>query len=330
MTIVRQSHDQQVHSPALEPKMIPTVRIAARPWAAYALLTFVTMIWGGGFLATARVLHLTGPFTFLSLRFTIGAIALALIFHRRLLRITRAEVLMGSVIGLFLFGSYALQTVGLETTPSSKAGFLTSLYVPLVPLLAIPILRQLPTREAIIGVVLSFFGMLLLSCTNHFGVSIDRGEWLVIGCSVTVAFHIISIGKFAPRADAINLTIVQIIVVALGSILMLFATNEPKAVPALPVWIFAGTMGLVSTAFALVVMNRVQQTVSSTQATLIYALEPVWAGVFGFLAGERLGAPAWAGCGLILAGMIAGQIVLKPRVAKAARPLPCPPLTECG
>ena len=315
--------------PAREPKTITAMPLRQRPWVAYALLMFITMIWGGGFLATARVLHIAGPFTFLSLRFTIGALALAVIFHRRLLRITRAEILMGGVIGLFLFATYALQTVGLETTPSSKAGFLTSLYVPLVPLLAIPFLRQRPTREAIVGVVLSFLGMLFLSSTSRFGLAVGRGEWLIIACSVTVAFHILCIGKFAPRADAINLTIVQIIVVALGSSGMLFLTNEPKAVPGLPVWIFAGTMGMISTAFALVVMNRVQQTVSSTQATLIYALEPVWAGVFGFLAGERLGVLAWIGCGLILAGMIAGQIVLPPRL-RTARALQRPPLTECG
>src|SRR6266487_3777511 len=80
------------------------------------LLVFVSMIWGSTFLIVQDTIKLTGPFTFLAMRFSIGALALALIFHRRLALITRAEIITGSIIGLFLFGTYALQTTGFQFT----------------------------------------------------------------------------------------------------------------------------------------------------------------------------------------------------------------------
>src|SRR5579859_6980039 len=108
------------------------------------LLVLVTMIWGSTFLITRQTLALTGPFTFLTLRFAIGAIALAAIFHKRLARISSAEIFMGSIIGIVLFATYALQTTGLQYVMSSEAGFISGLYVPLVSILAVPILRQRP------------------------------------------------------------------------------------------------------------------------------------------------------------------------------------------
>src|SRR5947208_14955684 len=102
-----------------------------------ALLVLVTMIWGSTFLIVQQTIRLTGPFTFLAMRFGIGALVLAVIFHKRLARITRTELITGSIIGLFLFGAYALQTTGLQYTTSSKAGFITGLYVPLAAILCV-------------------------------------------------------------------------------------------------------------------------------------------------------------------------------------------------
>src|SRR5437870_6293255 len=96
-----------------------------------ALLVLVTMIWGSTFLIVQQTIRLTGPFTFLAMRFGIGALVLALVFHKRLARITRAEIVTGSIIGLFLFGVYALQTTGLQYITSTTAGFITGLHVPL-------------------------------------------------------------------------------------------------------------------------------------------------------------------------------------------------------
>lgn len=275
-----------------------------------ALLVLVTMIWGSTFLIVRHTITLTGPFTFLAMRFGIGGAALALIFHKRLARITSAELIMGSVIGLFLFAAYALQTTGLQYISSSKAGFITGLYVPLVPILAVPILRQRPTAGSMSGVVLSLLGVMLISVNSSFQFTFGLGELLVLGCAVASALHVILISKFSPRVDAINLALVQVVVTAVLSFMAMSIAREPFALPALPVWGSALFMGLAATAFALAVMNRVQQFVSSTQATLIYALELVWVGMLGYLTGEQLSLAGWVGCGCILLGIVAGELRL--------------------
>ena len=275
---------------------------------ANALLVLVTMIWGSTFLIVQHTIMLTGPFTFLAMRFSIGGLALALIFHKRLARITRTEILTGSIIGLFLFGAYAFQTTGLQYTTSSKAGFITGMYVPLVAILAVPMLRQKLTLGSTLGVLLSVAGLALLSVNSSFQFTFGLGEVLVIGCAIASALHVIFISKFAPRVDAINLAMVQIGVTAVLSFIAMPIAREPFVLPPLPVWGSALFMGVAATAFALAVMNRVQQFVSSTQATLIYALELVWVGMLGSLAGEQLSLFAWIGCGFILLGMLTAEL----------------------
>jgi drug/metabolite transporter (DMT)-like permease len=284
-----------------------------------ALLVFVTMIWGSTFLIVQHTLKLTGPFTFLAMRFSIGALVLTLIFHKRLAQITRAEIITGSIIGLFLFGTYALQTTGLQYTTSSKAGFITGLYVPLVAILAVPLLGQKPTLGSMLGVILSVAGLILISVNSSFQFTFGLGELLVTGCAIASALHVICISKFAPRVDAMNLAIVQIALTAVLSFIAILIAREPFVMPPLPVWESALFMGLAATAFALAVQNRVQQFVSSTQATLIYALELVWVGMLGSLAGEQLSLFAWIGCGCILLGMITGELRLSRIMKKINR-----------
>ena len=191
-----------------------------------ALLVFVTMIWGSTFLIVQQTIRLTGPFTFLAMRFGIGALVLAVIFHKRLRHITSAEIITGSLIGLFLFGTYALQTTGLQYTTSSKAGFITGLYVPLVAILAVPMLRQKPTLGSMLGVIFSVAGLALISVNSSFQFTFGLGEFLVMGCAVACALHVIFISKFAPRVDAMNLALVQI---ALTAVLSLIAMPLPES-----------------------------------------------------------------------------------------------------
>lgn len=282
----------------------------SRKVKANCLLVLVTMVWGSTFLIVQHTLALTGPFTFLTLRFGIGAIVLAAIFHKRLARISSAEIIMGCVIGVVLFAAYALQTTGLQYISSSKAGFITGLYVPLVAILAVPMLHQKPTLGSILGVALSLSGIILISVNRSFQLTFGLGELLVLGCALASALHVIFIGKFTPRVDAINLAIVQIAFTALMSFIAMSIAREPLRMPPMPVWASALFMGVAATAFALAVMNRVQQFVSSTQATLIYALELVWVGMLGYLAGEQLSLYGWIGCLCILLGMIAGELRL--------------------
>ncbi len=295
-------------------------RERSRKVKANALLVLVSLIWGSTFLLVQHTITLTGTFTFLAMRFSIGAIVLAAIFRKRLARITSAEIIMGSIIGVFLFATYALQTSSLHYISSSKAGFISGLYVPLVAVLAVPLLRQKPTAGSILGVALSLLGVILISVNQSFQFTIGLGELLALGCAVASALHVILISKFSPRVDAINLALVQIAFTAILSAIAMPIAGEPFVMPPLPVWGSALFLGVAATAFALAVMNRVQQFVSSTQATLIYALELVWVGMLGYVAGDQLGLYGWIGCGCILLGMVTGELRVT-RLFKSLNPV---------
>ena len=230
---------------------------------------------------------------------------------KRLARITRAELIKGMLIGVFLFAGYALQTNGLRYTTVSKAGFITGLNVPLVAVFSFLFLRQKPTLGAIAGMLLSLLGLCLLSIDSQFNFAFGLGELLILGCAFAFALQIVGISKFVSRADAINLAIVQLALTSLLSFLALPLAGEPIAMPPLLAWGSVVFMGVIDMAFCIFAMNWVQQYLSSTRAALIYALEPVWAGVFGvLLAGDRLSVAAWMGCVCIFLGMVISELRL--------------------
>jgi drug/metabolite transporter (DMT)-like permease len=274
-----------------------------------ALLVLITLIWGGTFLIVKNTVRLSGPFTYLALSYSIGSLTLALIFHRRLRRISRTELLSGLVLGMIWFTGYALQTIGLQYITVSKAGFITGLYVPLVPVFSFLLLRQRPTQGAIVGIALSFTGLFLLSFNDKFNLAFGLGEMLILGAAIAFALHIVNVSKFAPHADATNLAIVQLTLASLLSFIAIPIARESFIMPPLVVWGSVLFMGVVDVAFTLSMMIWVQQIVSGTRAALIYALEPMWAALFGFmLAGDKLSLLAWIGCGFILSGMIFGRM----------------------
>ena len=281
-----------------------------RKLRANVLLIIVTMIWGSSFLIVQHTLTLVGPFTFLAMRFGFALSVLAILFRKRLIHITYSEILTGSIIGLFLFASYAFQTVSLQYTTSSQAGFISGMYVPLVAILAVPLLKQKPTLGGILGIVLSLLGLILLSLKNGLQITIGPGEILALACAFASALHVICISKFAPKADAVNLTIVQIALTALLSLVAMPIAREPFSFPPFAVWGSALFLGVVATAFCLAVMNWVQQFVSSTEAALFYALELVWVSVLGHFAGDNLSLLGWIGCISMLSSMIVGELRL--------------------
>lgn len=273
------------------------------------VLVLITIVWGATFLVTKVTLRLIGPFTYLGLCYTVATLALVLIFHRRLRRVTRVELLSGLLIGVVLFAGYAFQTLGLQWTTVSKTGFITGMYVPMVPLFARLFLRQRVAGSALLGVALSVTGLFLLSLNKQFNLSFGPGEWLVLGAAVSFALQIVLISKFAPSVDAINLAIIQLALTAVLSFLAVPLNHEPIAPPPALAWLPIILLGTLDMAFTLLAMNWIQQFVSSTRATLIYALEPMWAAFFGvLLAGDVLSLAAWIGCLCIFLGMIAGRL----------------------
>lgn len=273
-------------------------------------LIFVTLIWGSTFISGQIALKDIGVFGFLAVRFAIGAAVLALVGARKLKGLTAREFKAGLAIGLILFVAYGLQALGLPMITSSKSAFITAVYVPLVPALQVLVTGRQPSAKTLCGTAFSFVGLILLSAHEGMTLSFGLGEWLTLGSAIASAFQIVMIGKLARGADPIRLGVVQLSLVALLALCAM-----PFAQEAFP--IFTGRligislgMGVLATALALAAMNWAQQTIPAAKATLIYAMEPVWAGMIGIAIGERIPPAAMAGAGLIVLGMVLSEIRL--------------------
>ena len=267
------------------------------------VLVLITMIWGGTFLAVQKAMEVSGPFFFVGLRFVTAGIAMWLLFGKVMRGLTPSEIRGGAAIGVFLFLGYFLQTWGLQTISSSKSAFITALYVPFVPLLQWAVLRRPPGLYSWTGVTLAFAGLLLITGPEAGPLSFEAGEIATVLCAVAVAGEIILIGRYAPGNDSRRITAVQLLVAGVLSFILMPVAGE--ALPGFSWYLVVSAVGLgLASAGIQFAMNWAQKSVSPTRATLIYAGEPVWAGIVGRIAGERLPGLALLGAALIVGGVL--------------------------
>jgi drug/metabolite transporter (DMT)-like permease len=201
-----------------------------------------------------------------------------------------------------------MQSEGLKHVLSSESAFITALYVPIVPIMQWAILRRPPSLATWAGATLAFFGMVLIG-TDGGGIgALGWGEMITLTSAFVFAAEILLVGYFAPKVDARRVVAIQLVVTSLLSfgLMPVFGESAPAAFP----WqllAVAGALGLASSIIQLA-MNWAQKYVSPARATIIYATEPVWAALFGLIAGERLSALGWIGGGLVLAGVLVSEI----------------------
>ncbi|MEV4350149.1 DMT family transporter [Actinoplanes sp. NPDC049596] len=226
---------------------------------------------------------------------------------------------MGSLVGVALTAGYGLQTVGLQSIPSSTSAFLTALYVPLVPLGLWALTRRSPSAGASAGIGCAFTGLLLLTGATTAGLRLGPGEVITLVGTVAIAAEILLIGRFAGRVDARRVTVVQLAVCALLALAVRPVAGEPMPAPS---WTLAAIVGALGVASAViqVTMNWAQRSVAPTRATVIYAGEPVWAALIGRLAGERLTAGSLAGGALIVLAVIVSEQPLRRPVQNVVPP----------
>lgn len=270
-------------------------------------LIVITVFWGSTFLIVHLAMKHSGPAFFVGIRFIAAGLMTLLFFHRAMRGLTAKELWGGAAIGLMLCLGYGLQTHGLQTITSSQSAFITALYVPIVPLLQWAVLGRPPRLMSWVGVGLAFTGLILLAGPEAGSLSMSPGEIATVISAVAIAGEIILIGRFANEVDSRRITIVQLLSCGVFSLLAMPLIGE--SVPEFSwVWLIAALgLGLASAVIQLT-MNWAQKVVSPTRATVIYAGEPVWGGVFGRLAGDRLPALALVGAALIVAGVIASEL----------------------
>src|ERR1700692_1683008 len=190
---------------------------ARRPpaWRADLALVAVCLVWGTTFIIVKETVADMPVLLFLTIRFSIAAVLLAVIFGLRKDRPPLRPSLRGGVLaGTLLFSGYALQTFGLRYTTASKAGFITGLYVPLVPVLGALVYRKAPHAWEVLGVIFAFTGMALTTIQKDI-LSIGRGDLLVAVAAVVWAFHILVLSRFTKIADVGWLAVIQVATAAL-------------------------------------------------------------------------------------------------------------------
>jgi len=266
------------------------------------VLVLVTAIWGATFPVTRMAIQTTGPYTVVFLRFAIGAILVGSLVRRTP---SAQEVKSALWVALAMAVAIGCQTIGLRTVEGGRAAFITALYVPLVPVLQVLITRRRPAPEVFVGAAMAFLGLALLACDGGMALQFGTGEALILVGALASAVQILLIGRFATEGDARMSTAIQLAGVAILTLGGASAEGMRTTATGLAC---VGFLGILGTAGAILAMNWAQKTVSPAKATLIYALEPVWAAVFGVLAGERLGTWSAAGGGLVIVGALLGEL----------------------
>lgn len=286
---------------------------------ANSLLLITAVIWGLGFVAQVLGMNYLSPFAFIGARFLLGAASLmplVVFFYYRnwLPQSSLRTVLIGSVVlGVILFAAGSLQQVGIVYSNASNAGFITGLYMVLVPLIGLAF-RHRPGLNAWLGSVLALVGLFLLSVKADF--SMGYGDTLLLIGAVGWALHILAIDHFASRAAPLLLALGQFIVcgvLAVGVSVVWETTTWDQMRAATNVLIYAGVI-TVGVAYTLQVIA--QERADPTHAAIILSLEAVFGAIGGYLfLQEQLTSRELWGCTLMLAGMLVSQVSWRDFVA---------------
>jgi drug/metabolite transporter (DMT)-like permease len=278
-------------------------------------LVGVTAIWGVTFVQVQDALELYPLFAFLAVRFAISTIALAPFAWSPLRALPRAGVLAGIGVGGLLGAAYALQTAGLELTTVSSTGFITGLYVVFTPFIALTAFGTPVSRALWVGVALAVAGLLLL---NGAPGGSATGNALVLASALAAALQIVALERFAPRYDPRALTFLQMATSFVAFLVIALAVGQVEAPRGATVWAALLVTGLFAGALGFLVATWVQARTTAARAALVFTLEAPFAALAGvLLADEVLGWPGWAGCVVMMTGIVLAE----PAAATALRRL---------
>lgn len=295
-----------------------------KKFTSATLLLITTIIWGSAFVSQNAAMEHMKPVAFQAVRCfvaVIGMLPLILVtdFFRKdgknfLTRWLDPALWKASLFcGIPLFFACNLQQMGLVDTDAGKAGFLTAMYIVIVPIIGI-FRKQKQGISLLISVILATVGLYFLSCSN--GLQIKTGDLLLLGCALMFSLQITAVDKYGHTVDAFRLNALQSLVCAvLSGILMFFTNSTPSwqdisqcAWPVIHTGVFS--MGL---AYGLQIVG--QRNLPPAIATLIMSLESVFAAIFGVLfLQERMTVSELFGCGLMFCAVLIAQIPTKEKV----------------
>ncbi|MEA4914829.1 MAG: DMT family transporter [Christensenella sp.] len=277
------------------------------------MLLSASLIWGVAFVAQSAGMSYVGPYTFTAVRSALAAIGLGiliLILDKTSFKSknTDKKVLWraGIILGIVMTIASNLQQIGLVTTSAGKAGFITSLYIVLVPVLGL-FIRKKPHPLLWISVMIALVGLYFLSIRGDFSMS--GGDLLVLASAVAFTFQILLVDHFSPKVDIIRLNCIQFSVMAILSFVPMMVLEQPKVSAISDAWLPIVYAGLFSGCGAYTLQMLGQRRVEPTTASLLLSPENVFAALAGWaILGQVLSARELLGCALVFVAIITSQL----------------------
>lgn len=287
------------------------------------LLVLTAFIWGCAFVAQSVGVEYVGPFTMNSVRTLLGGVTLLPVIwvldrkknkKENLESISKEErkqerktlFLGGICCGCLLAVASSLQQIGIMYTTAGKAGFITALYILIVPIFGLVIGKKVGIKVWI-GVGLAAVGMYCLCITD--GFSIGMGDVLVLICAVIFSFHILAIDYFSPKVDGVKMSCIQFWVCGILCGIPMILTEHPQISQIMEAWLPIAYAGILSCGVAYTLQIVAQKNVDPTVASLLLSLESVFAVLAGaMILHERLSIKETIGCVLVFAAIILAQL----------------------
>ena len=281
------------------------------------ILMLTAFIWGTAFVAQSVGMDYVGPFTFITSRYIIGGIFLIpCIFlldkinknsNKNNNNINKKTLYIGGCLcGIVLFIASSFHQIGIQYTTVGKSGFITALYIIIVPVLGL-LFKKKVQKRVWFSVVIALIGLYLLCIKENFEIS--RGDFLILMCAVCFSIHILVIDKFSPLVDGVRMSCIQFFVAGILGIIPMFIFENPELANLIQAYspiLYAGVMSS-GVAYTLQIIG--QKYTSPVMATLIMSLESVFAALSGWLIlGEILSVKELIGCVLVFAGIIIAQL----------------------
>ena len=294
----------------------------------YSLLLLLTaIIWGAAFVAQSAGMDYVGPFTFNGVRCLLGSLVLLpIILVIDKIKKTEAmpwnnkNLLLGGVIcGVFLFLASSAQQIGITSTSVGKSGFITALYIVLVPILSL-FLKKRPGKLIWISVVLALVGLYFLCFNGKESFSLQKGDYYLFACAFLFACQIIAVDIFAPNVDCLKLACIEFFVSGILSIYPML-TEKPDISSIFDAWLSIGYAGFFSCGIAYTLQMVAQKEVKPAVASILMSLESVFSAVFGFLLlGQKLSLRETIGCLIMFGAVLLAQYELpKKKVRKGEK-----------
>jgi drug/metabolite transporter (DMT)-like permease len=269
-------------------------------------LLFVALGWGATFIIVKTAVQDLPPFPFLAVRFALAFVTLLPFLWLKRQHLNKTAIKKSMLIGIFLFIGYVFQTIGLQYTTASNAGFITGLNVVIVPIFVAYYQRKFPSKSIVLGVVCATLGLAMLSLGDN--LAINSGDPIVLVCAFCFAAHIFLVGRFAPEVNATVLAAFQILTVAVLSGLCTLVLPQPPMVFSGYVWFSLILTAVICTSLAFFLQSKMQQFTSASHTAIIFAAEPVFSALFAYLLAQEILSPrGYLGAAFVLAGILIAE-----------------------